>query len=594
MRIFTTEAVKKVGEHVLLKGWVNTKRDHGKITFIDLRDKRGIIQIVGTGEDIRMLHPEDVVEIEGLVKARPQNLVNPRLETGTVEIEAMTVRKIAEASDLPFDLGKEDLDVTLPTLLDYRPFTLHHDKIKAVFKVQSEIAKAYRKVAENLGCTEIFVPTISASATEGGSEVFKVNYYGYNAYLTQSPQLYKQAMVGSLERVYTFAHAYRAEPSVTTRHLSEVVQMDCEIGFIENFEELLDAVEVIGVGTIVNAISNSTSEMSLLKVDPPLIPAKVPRLTLREAQQIIKERTGRDVTRELDLGPEDEQEICRWAQTEHKSDFVTITHFPTKKRAFYSYPDPKNPEYSLSFDILFKGLEVCSGSQRINEYQQLVDAIKARGMDPANFEMYLMAFKYGMPPEGGFSYGLERLTMKLLNLDNVREASLFPRDMERVDVRLSTLEKNQKGDSVYRSIINLLTEAEVPFQHYVHEAVTTSEESAKVRGTNIHQGAKALVLQADKEYLLYVLPADMKADLDLLKDRLQVKKIAMAAKDSIRSKTGLEAGAIPPFGSVMGLKTYLDKRLNDNHEIAFNAGRLDRSIKLRYTDFLATEKPDII
>ena len=290
---------------------------------------------------------------------------------------------------------------------------------------------------KGLVCVEIFTPTIAASATEGGAEVFKVDYYGHEAYLVQSPQLYKQIMVGALERVYVFSHAYRAEPSVTTRHLAEVVQMDCELGFIEKFDDLVDALEFTGVETIKRAAKKCKEELKMFSVPEPMIPKSVPRLKLREAQEIIKNRTGRDLSAASDLNPEDEKEISDWAREEHKSDFVIITHFPTRKRAFYTKPDPEDPEYSLSYDFIFRGLEICSGSQRINDHNQLISTMKERKIDPSGFEIYLQAFKYGLPPEGGFSWGLERMTMKLLDLANVREASLFPRDMERADIRLS-------------------------------------------------------------------------------------------------------------------------------------------------------------
>jgi len=271
-----------------------------------------------------------------------------------------------------------------------------------------------------------------------------VDYYSHKAFMTQSPQLYKQMMVGVFERVFTIAHAYRAEPSVTTRHLAEATQMDIEMGFV-TFEELMDALELVGT-TIVRETAEAYPEiLEAYGVEKPLIPTSVPRLTLREAQAIVSKRTGRDLTKELDLNPEDEKEICQWAKEEKASDFVTITHFPTKKRAFYTLPDPANPEYSLSYDLLFRGLEILSGSQRVNNYEQLLSILKERKLDQKNFTLYLQAFKYGIPPEGGFSFGLERMTMKLLELSNVREAALFPRDMERVDERFSkTEEKDSK------------------------------------------------------------------------------------------------------------------------------------------------------
>ncbi len=443
-RTLICETPKKIGRKIKLAGWVNIKRDHGKITFIDLKDRSGIVQLVGDGKMLGGLRVQDAIEIEGKVKSRPEKLVNPKIKTGKVEVETERVRVIGKAMELPFDMGKEELALELPTLLDHRPLTLRHPKQTAIFKVQAQVAESFRKAAIGLGCTEIFVPTIAVSSTEGGSEVFRVDYYEHKAYLTQSPQLYKQIMVGVLERVYTFSHAYRAEPSVTTRHISETVQMDCEIGFVESFDELVDAVEFVGKEMLKDASCECEGELKMLGVEAPLIPTRIPRLKLKEAQKIVSVRTGRDLSHELDLNSEDEKELGEWARETHKSDLVIVTHYPTKKRAFYTYPDPKDPEYSLSYDLIFKGLEILSGSQRINDYDQLVGAIKDRGMDPSDFEIYLQAFKYGMPPEGGFSFGLERVTMKLLNLSNVREASLFPRDMERVDIRLSTLNSAKK------------------------------------------------------------------------------------------------------------------------------------------------------
>lgn len=449
-RTLIKETLKKVGEEVILNGSVMTVRSHGKIAFFDLSDRTATIQVGGFGKEladaIAALNPQDVVSVKGIVKERDERYINSEMLTGTVEIELKELNVIAPADTMPFDMGGKELNVELPTLLDYRSLTLKHPKVQQIFKLQAALAEEFRKAAEALDCTEIFVPTIAAGATEGGSEVFTVDYYDHKAFMTQSPQLYKQIMVGVLERVFTIAKAYRAEPSVTTRHLAEATQMDIEIGYIENFEELLDALEFVGTSMIGNVSKKYPEILKTYGVEEPKIPKQIPRLTLREAQEIVSKRTGRDLSKELDLNPEDEKEICVWAQQEKQSDFVTITHFPTKKRAFYTMPDPKDPEYSLSYDLLYKGLEILSGSQRINSYTELVEAMKKKDVNPDNFGMYLMAFKYGMPPEGGFSFGLERLTMKLLDLGNVREASLFPRDMERVDERLSKKETTTKEE----------------------------------------------------------------------------------------------------------------------------------------------------
>jgi nondiscriminating aspartyl-tRNA synthetase len=440
-RTLVKGTVELVGKKIVLKGWVNAVRDHGKITFIDLRDRSGVVQCVG--EALPKVTPEDAVEIVGEVKKRPERLINPNLPTGEIEVNIDKLEILAKSVELPLDMGSESLNATLPVLLDNRALTLKHPKVQDIFKVQAAISESFRAAAEKLGCIEVFTPTIAASATEGGSEVFSVDYYGHKAFMIQSPQLYKQIAVGAFERVYLFSHAYRAEPSVTTRHLSESIQLDCEMAFIENFEELLDALELVGTETLAGAAEKCKEQLSSYKVEPPKV-GKIPRLKMREAQEIIKKLTGRDNTQEPDLSPEDETEICKWALSKHGSDFVTITHFPTKKRAFYTHPDPDDPEYSLSYDLLFRGVEILSGSQRVHDYDKLVSVIKDRGMDPKSFELYLSAFKYGMPPEGGFSFGLERMTKQLLNLANIREASLFPRDMERVDIRLATLEQKSK------------------------------------------------------------------------------------------------------------------------------------------------------
>ncbi len=447
-RTLITQTPQNTEKEVTVKGWIQTVRKHGKIAFFDLYDRSGILQVVATGEVVKIaekLEQRDAIKVTGTIKKRGEKYINPNITTGEVELDAKEIEIVAKSEVLPFDMGGKDLNLELPTLLDFRSLSLKHEKVQMIFKIQAAIAKEFRNAAEKLDCTEIFVPTIVAGATEGGAEVFPVDYYGHKAFMSQSPQLYKQILVGVFERVFTIAKAYRAEPSVTTRHLAEATQMDVEIAFIEKFEDLLDALEFVGTSVIAAVSDRYPDILKSFGVDRPLVPSSVPRLTLKEAQEIITKRTGRDLTREMDLNPEDEKEICAWAKVEKKSDFVTITHFPMKKKPFYTHPDLKDKTLSLSYDLLFRGLEVLSGSRRVDNYDQLVSQMKEKGVNPNDFGMYLMAFKYGMPPEGGFSFGLERLTMKFLELENVRQASLFPRDMERVDERLSKSNpKNKK------------------------------------------------------------------------------------------------------------------------------------------------------
>src|SRR5664279_208382 len=449
-RILAKDTPKEAGKEVLIQGWVHARRDHGKLIFIDLRDRSGLVQVVfnprASEEAYKIaetLRGEYVVSIHGKVNKRPERLINPKIESGTVEMEALQVELLSKADTLPFDMGGETLNLELPTLLDYRSLTLRHSSVKPIFEVQEAVLEGFRKISQELGCIEIVVPTIAASSTEGGAEVFQVDYYGHKAFMTQSPQLYKQMLVPVFERVFTIAHAYRAEPSVTTRHLAETTQLDCEFAFV-NFEELLDLLEKVGVETLKYVEKQCSKIFKTYNIEP-LGFGKIPRITLREAQETIYKEYGRDARTEKDLGPQDEVDICDWAKKKHNSDLVTITHFPTSKRAFYTMPDAKDHEYSMSYDLLFRGFEILSGSQRINDHDQLVKVIANREMDPRSFEMYLQAFRYGMPPEGGFSFGLERITMKLLEVSNIREASLFPRDMERVDERFSITEERTKS-----------------------------------------------------------------------------------------------------------------------------------------------------
>lgn len=590
-RTLAVETVKKVGKEVKVAGWVNTKRDHGKVTFVDLRDRSGIVQVVG-GKALGKLSPEYVVEIVGTVRKRSKKLYNPKLKTGKHEIEVEKVKVLSEAQPLPFDMGKEDLELSLPVLLDHRALTLRHPKIKAIFRVQEVIIQAFRKAMRAKDFTEFEAPTIVPVATEGGAEIFPIKYFDYTVYLGQSPQLYKQIMVSVAERGYTVGRAYRAEPSVTTRHLTEYITLDVEFGFLDQWTDLLDVAEHLIRSIFSEVKKECPKELAMYKATVPKLSKKIPRLKMREAQQIIYDRVGRDNRKEPDLEPEDEREICRWSMEKYGSDLVFVTHYPTNKRPFYTYPDPKDPEFTYSFDLLGRGLEWITGGQRIHDYKFLLSNIKKWGLNPDHFSTYLEAFRYGMPPEGGFALGAERITMQILGLGNIRKASLFPRDMERVDFRLAS---KAKKTTAYDKLISLIESKNVKYTHYEHKPVFTSKAAAKVRGdTKLRQGAKALVLQADKQLVLYVLPADLQADLERLKKVLKVKKLAMASKDIVEAKTGLEVGCIPPFGSIVGLKTYVDKRLSENKEIAFNAARHDRSVRMKHEDYMKLEKPKVV
>ncbi len=444
MRTLIEDTISEIGKAVTIQGWVNSVRSYGKLAFADIRDRSGLLQVVG-GPELGQAKVESVVEISGTIRSRQEKYFNPKLITGQIEMEATEVKILEKAEELPFDVHQPDLNVSLPVLLDNRSLSLRNKKIADIFKVQATITKAFRDFLNSQDFTEIAVPTLVAGATEGGSEVFPVDYFGYKAFLAQSPQLYKQVMVSIFERVFTIAHAYRAEPSVTTRHLTEYVGLDCEFGFINDWTDIIKMADST-VKAIFKAVSEKHQDiLDEYGVTIPQTCENTPCLKLKEALQIIYERTGRDVRNELDMDPEGEREICRWSLEKYNSELVFITHFYTKKRAWYSFADPQSPEETLTLDLIGRGVEWISGGQRINDYTELQEKIKSRGQNPADYEIpYGQSFKYGMPPEGGFAIGLERITQNILGLENIRQASLFPRDMERVDSRLPKIEKTKK------------------------------------------------------------------------------------------------------------------------------------------------------
>jgi len=447
-RILSELASSCIGKEIKLCGWVRLRRDHGKLIFLDIRDKTGLIQVVVNPKVSEKaykaaceLKPEYVVEVIGKVNKRPSGTVNKELKTGDIEVEATDIKVIARADTLPFDMGSNELNLELPTLLDHRALTLRSPKVSAIFKVQQTIASAFSNALKEEGFTEIFPPTIVPVATEGGAEVFPIEYYSHRAYLAQSPQLYKQIMVGVFERVFAIVHAYRAEPSITTRHLSEYVSLDAEMGFINSWTDIMDVAEKVVKNILETVGEKNKEELALFKATLPKITKPIPRIKLREAQEIIFKRTKADHRKASDLDPSDEKEICKWAMEETGAPFVFITHYPVKKRPFYTMPDLEDKGYTLSFDLLGINEEWVTGGQRINDYKLLLERIEERGGKKENFELYLQAFKYGMPPEGGFAIGLERVTKDILGLLNIREASLFPRDMDRVDERFSKINK---------------------------------------------------------------------------------------------------------------------------------------------------------
>ena len=443
-RTLIGELGEHVGKTVSIAGWVDVRRDQGKLVFFDFRDRTGYVQgVVLPGdadlmETAKEVRSEYVVRIEGIVNERPEKNVQADKQNGNIELEIKGIEVLSAAEPLPFE---KDADLNIDTLLDYRPYTIRREREEAIFKVQHEIISAFREFLTSKDFVEFQAPKLVGDDAEGGAGVFKVEYFkDKSAYLATSPQLYKQMMVGAFERVFTTGPQFRAEKHSTTRHLNEISMLDFEMGFINDYTEVMDMVSD-SLRHITNRLAErSQKEFTAANATLPLTPDSFPVMKLREAQELIKKETGIDKTDEPDLEPEDERWLCEYATRELKSDFIFITHYPVSKRPFYTMEDPEDLGFTKSFDLLFRGVEILSGSQRVHNYDELVEKIRSKGLDPEKFAFYLMAFKYGLPPHGGIGMGLERLTQKFLGVDNVKEATLFPRDMNRIDTLLSSMD----------------------------------------------------------------------------------------------------------------------------------------------------------
>ncbi|HVM73851.1 MAG TPA: aspartate--tRNA(Asn) ligase [Candidatus Paceibacterota bacterium] len=441
-RIFVNKLQGYVGKVVLIEGWVSVRRDQGKMIFFDFRDMTGTVQgvVLPQSEAIEIAKEtglEYVVSVTGRVNERPEKNKNPKMQNGGIELEVLELEVLSKAAPLPFDMSLEGYNLDLTTELDHRALTLRHPRLQAIFKVQAVIIDSFREYLKSQNFFEFQAPAITPATAEGGAEVFEVQYFNKKAYLTQSPQLYKQIVMTAFERVFSVNKIFRAEPSATTRHLTEVVSLDAEMGFIKSWTDIRDMSEET-VRYILGQIgSRCTKELELLEATLPIMIENTPTVSLTEGQEKIFEKTGRDVRGGKDLNPEDERELCEIIKEETGSDFVYVYGYPTRQKPFYVYPDPKNPEVNEGMDLLCRGVEWLSGGRRINDYEQLMDHVEKWGMDPKKIEMFLEAFRYGVPPEGGFAFGAERMTMQILGLKNIREATMFPRDMHRIDSRLS-------------------------------------------------------------------------------------------------------------------------------------------------------------
>jgi nondiscriminating aspartyl-tRNA synthetase len=422
-----------VGERARVMGWLQSRRAMGGITFLVIRDGWGLVQVVAEGAaPLTALAAagagmESVVAVDGVIAASTQapggcELHDPRIEV-IAPVEAPP----------PVALNKRQINASLGTLLETAVVTNRHPTRRATLRLGAGIMRGFREALGQRHFTEIQTPKIVASATESGANVFQLDYFGRPAFLAQSPQFYKQVMVGVYERVFEVGPAFRAEPHDTTRHLNEYVSLDAELGFIESHFTVMALLREVIASVMGTLREQYASDLSATGARLPEVPAEIPHLHFSEAQELILRRHGVDMRGEPDLSPQDERWLGEWARAEYSSEWLFVTGYPMRKRPFYTHPEPARPEYSNSFDLLFRGMELVTGGQRRHQYADYLEALAAAGLPLEPFAAYLDAFRYGMPPHGGFAIGLERFITQLIGLPSVKLATTFPRDLHRLE-----------------------------------------------------------------------------------------------------------------------------------------------------------------
>lgn len=418
------------GTTIILEGAVHSIRDMGEIAFVILRKREGLIQTVWeegkTDMELSEIREGDYIHVTGQIKDEE------RAPHGK-EVRLSTIRHLSHVScPLPLPIAKWKLNTSLEAKLDRRSLSLRNIRERARFRIQEGIVRGFRDFLYEQGFTEIHTPKIGAKSAEGGANMFRLSYFHRPAVLQQSPQLYKQMMVGVFDRVFETGPVFRAEKHNTRRHLNEYTSLDFEMGYIHSFLDIC-AMETGFLQYTMNLLEKEYSkELKLLNITLPDV-EKIPYVRFDEAKRLVSEKYNRKIRNPFDLEPEEEELIGKYFKEEYNADFVFVTHYPSKKRPFYAMDDPEDTRYTLSFDLLYHGLEITTGGQRIHDLSMLEEKIQEKGMTEEGLEQYLDAFRFGMPPHGGLGIGLERLTMQLLGEDNVREACLFPRDMSRLE-----------------------------------------------------------------------------------------------------------------------------------------------------------------
>jgi len=430
-RIWSSELAAHAGQQVQLAGWLHRFRQLSQVSFLVLRDGKGLSQVVIEDpqqvKELALLPDETVLSVVGTAVAVPA--APSGMEVHAARIEVISLANV----DVPvLNLFRPVIKAQLPTILDHAAVALRHPRFRATHRIAAASAEGYRQTLRARGFVEIFTPKLVASATEGGANVFPVDYFGRTAFLAQSPQFYKQIMVGVYERVFEIGPVFRAEPHDTPRHLNEFVSLDFEMGFIDDHTPVMDMLADVLRGMLHAVREQADDAIGLLGLTLPAVPTAIPAIHFAEAQRLITDSTAEDLTNEPDLAPAHERWLGDWAQRTHNSEFLFVVGYPMAKRPFYTHPQPDQPRFTNSFDLLFRGQELTTGGQRLHLYADYLSALAARGLPTAPFAGYLEAFASGMPPHGGCALGLERWVARLVGAANIREATLFPRDINRL------------------------------------------------------------------------------------------------------------------------------------------------------------------
>jgi nondiscriminating aspartyl-tRNA synthetase len=427
-RVLAADLPRHVGEHVMIAGWLHRRRELKSVTFLIVRDRSGLAQVVlrDDADAPPGLTEETVIEVRGVVAANQQ-------APGGAELTSPVITALSgPAEPPPLEIYRPAITAGLPAILDGAPTSLRHPVLRAGFELAAATVAGFREALDGLGFTEIHTPKIVESATESGANVFGIDYFGRPAYLAQSPQFYKQALVGVFERVYEVGPVFRAEPHDTARHLAQYTSLDAELGFIDGQQDVMAVLRETIAGMVTGVRQRAGAAIGLLEISLPEVPDPIPDIHFADAQELIAAQAGWDPRGEPDLSPADERWLGEWARREFGSEFLFVTGYPMAKRPFYTHPDPARPGYSNSFDLLFRGLELVTGGQRLHRYADYLAALDRLGADPAAYASYLQVFAHGMPPHGGFAIGLERWTARLTGAANVRQVTLFPRDLHRL------------------------------------------------------------------------------------------------------------------------------------------------------------------